>query len=130
MYVIFRQRSPYARRRRVVTLLICLHALLEVLPPCRGGKRQEQQCRKDAFHALIGPLTGGGVNVGAGGQSLILGGSFFPVISRRYFFFRFSNTAIHSCAIAWAFVIWDGFNSLAAKSRYAAPLSLSFAAAI
>ena len=52
------------------------------------------------------------------------------VPSRRYFFFRLLNAAIHSRAIAWAFVIWDGFNPLAARSRYAAPLSLSFAAAI
>ena len=35
----------------------CLHAPIEVLPPCRGGKRQKQQCGEDAFHVRIGYLT-------------------------------------------------------------------------
>ena len=54
------QRVPFAQRRRVVTALECLQAPLEILPPYRGGKRQEQQCSEDAFHARnsVEPLHG------------------------------------------------------------------------
>ena len=38
---------------------------------CWGGKRQEQQCGEDSFHAQIGHLAGRGVNDEVGGQFLI-----------------------------------------------------------
>ncbi len=54
------KRMPLAQRRRVVAAHVGVPALLKVLAPCRGGKRQEQQYGKDVFHAQIGHLTGGG----------------------------------------------------------------------
>ena len=57
-------------RRRVATLIMCLQALLVVLPRCWGGKRQEHQCGEDSFHALIERLAGGSVNDEVGGQIL------------------------------------------------------------
>ena len=56
------KQAKLSQCRRVVTLLVCLRAPIEVLPQCRGGKRQGQQCGEDAFHALIECLVGSGVN--------------------------------------------------------------------
>ena len=64
------KRTPLTQRSRVVTTLVCLKALFEVLPPCRGGKRQEQQRGEDSFHARIERLAGGGVNDEVGRQFL------------------------------------------------------------
>ena len=47
--------------RRVVATLVGRYTLVPTRP-CRGGKRQEQQCGEDAFHALIGLLAGGGAD--------------------------------------------------------------------
>ena len=66
------KRTPLAQRRRVVAAHVSVPAPLKVLPPCRDGKRQDQQCGEDAFHAHIGHLAGGSVNDEVGGQFLIL----------------------------------------------------------
>ena len=77
------KRAKLSQRRRVVTLIICLQALLVVLPPCRGGKHQEQQCGEDAFHAIIEPFAGGGVNGGVGKRPFHRGGLLASRIGRQ-----------------------------------------------
>ena len=104
--------------------MICVHAENGPVIKVLVEEAVAQGHTAPKYHRLTRPSSMEGCHL------LIFSGSIFPVVSRRYFFVRFSNAAIHSCAIAWAFVIWDGFNSLAARSRYAAPLSLPFAAAI